>query len=54
MTVALLARRNLSIGDVSVIEMSDSSAVRPNPSPIGPSMLDLKYVSIFVDKEVDS
>ena len=54
MTAALLARRNLSIGDVSVIELSDSSDVRPNPTTIGPSMLDLKYVSIFADKEVDS
>ena len=54
MTVALLARRNLSVGDVSVIELSDSSDLRPNPATIAPSMLDLKYVSISADKEVDS
>ena len=54
MTAALLSRRNLSVGDVLVIELSDSLDVRPNPSPIGPSMLDIKYVSISVDKVVDS
>ena len=54
MTTTLLAKRNLSVGDVSVIELSDSSDVRPHPTPIGPSVLDLKYVSIFADKEVDS
>ena len=54
MTVALLARRNLSVGDVSVIELSDSSNVRPHPVAIGPSVLDLKYVSISANKVVDS
>ena len=38
MRAALLYRRNLSVGDVSVIELSDSSDVRLNPAPIGPSM----------------
>ena len=46
MTAALLAKRNLSVGDISVIEVSDSSDVRPNPAPIGPSLLDIKYVSV--------
>ena len=54
MTTTLLARRNLSVGDVSVIELSDSSDVYILNTPIGPSMLDLKYVSISVDKVVDS
>ena len=54
MTTALLARRNLSVGDISVIEVSDSLDVRPHPAPIGPYMLDLKYVSISADKAVDS
>ena len=53
MTAALLAKKNLSVGDFPVIELSDSSDVRPNPSPIGPSVLDLKYVSISADKVVD-
>ena len=47
MTAALLARRSLSIGDISVIEVSDSSELLPNPVPIGPTILDLKYVSAF-------
>ena len=54
MTAALLAKRNLSIGDISFIEVSESSYVRQHPSPIGPSVLDLKYVSISADKVVDS
>ena len=54
MTAALLARRNLSVGDVSVVELSDSSDIRPNPNPIGPSMLYLKYISISADRVVDS
>ena len=54
MTTTLLARRNLSVGDILVIEVSDSSDVRPNPSPIGPSVLDLKYVSISANKVIDS
>ena len=40
--------------DVSVVELSDSSDIQLNPNPIGPSMLDLKYVSISADKVVDS
>ena len=54
MTAALLSNRNLSVGDISVIEVSDSSYVRPHPAPIGPSVLDLKYVSISANKVVDS
>ena len=54
MTVALLSRRNLSVGDISVIEVSGSSDIRPHLVPIGPSVLDLKYVSISTNKGVDS
>ena len=54
MIATLLAKRNLNIGDVSVVDLSDSLDIRPSPDPIGPSMLDLKYVSIFADKVVDS
>ena len=54
MKATLLARRNLSIGDISVVEVSDSSKVRPNPVPIGPSVLDLKYVSVSANEVVDS
>ena len=54
MTTALLARRNLSIGDIPVVEVSDSSKVRPNSAPIGPSVLDLKYVSVSTIEVVDS
>ena len=54
MIAALLAMRNLSIGDISVVEVSDSSKVRPNPVPIGPSVLDLKYVSVSANEVVDS
>ena len=49
MTVALLARRNLSIGDIPVIEVSDSLESRPSPVPIHPAFLDLKYVSLSRD-----
>ena len=54
MIADLLARRNLSVGDISVIEVSDSSDVRPHPAPIGPFVLDIKYVSISANKVVDS
>ena len=54
MTATLLSRRNLSVGDISVIEVSDSSDVRPHPAPIGPFVLDIKYVSISANKVVDS
>ena len=47
MTATFFARRDLSVGDAPVIEVSDSSEPRPNPSPIGPTILDLKYVSVF-------
>ena len=45
MTVAFFARRDLSVGDAPVIEVSDSSEPRPNPAPFGPTIMDLKYVS---------
>ena len=54
MTTNLISRRNLSIGDISVIEVSDSSDVRPHLASIGPSVLYLKYVSISANKVVDS
>ena len=54
MTAALLARRSLSIGDISVIEVSDSLELRPNPTPIGSTVLDLKYVSSSGNEVVDS
>ena len=53
MTAALFARRNLSIGDVPVIEVSDSSEPHPNPALIGPTFLDLKYVSVSENNVVD-
>ena len=46
MTAALFSRRDLSIGDVPIIEVSDSSETHPNPAPIGPTVLHLKYVSV--------
>ena len=54
MTTAFLARRNLSVGDISVIEVSDNSDVQPHLAPIGPSVLDLTYISVFANKVVDS
>ena len=53
MTYSLFSRRDLSIGDTHIIEVSDSSKPRPNPVPIGPYFLDLKYVSISRDNVVD-
>ena len=47
MTAAFFTRRDLSVGDAPVIEVSDSSEPHPNPAPIGPTILDLKYVSVF-------
>ena len=54
MTAALLSRRNLSIGDISVFEVSDSSEVWPNPIPIGPCVQDIKYVFFSTNEVVDS
>ena len=51
---ALFSRRNLRVGDISVIEVSDSSELHPNPVPIGPTVLDLKYVSASGNEVVDS
>ena len=53
MTVVLFARRDLSVGDAPVIEVSDSLEPHPNPSPIGPTILDLKYVSVSETNVVD-
>ena len=46
MTTAFFARRDLSVGDAPIIEVSDSSEPHPNPAPIGATILDLEYVSI--------
>ena len=54
MKTALLARRNLSVGDISVIEVSDSSDVQPHTAPIGTYVLYLKCISISANKMVDS
>ena len=54
MTAALLAKRNLSVGDILVIEVSDSSDFQTHLSPIGTSVIYLKYVCIFSNKVVDS
>ena len=54
MTTALLARRNLSIGDILVIEISDSLEIHPNLVPIGPCVQDLKYMSVSGNEVVDS
>ena len=54
MTTALLTRRNLNIGDIPIIEVSDSSAPRPSPVPIHLSFLDLKYVSLSGDNVADT
>ena len=53
MIATLFAKRKMSIGDVPVIEVSDSSEPRPNPAPIGPTFLDLKYVSVSGNNVVD-
>ena len=53
MTATLFARRNLSIGDVPVIEVSDSLQPHPNLAPIGPTFLDLKYVSLSGNNVLD-
>ena len=53
MTTSLFSKRDLSIGDVPVIEVSDSSETHPNPAPIGPTFLDLKYVFVSGDNVVD-
>ena len=54
MIATLLSRRNLEIGDILVIEVSDSSEIHPNLVLIGPSVLDLKYVSTSANEVVDS
>ena len=47
MTAALFASRDLSVGDAPVIELSDSSESQPNEAPVDPTILDLKYISVF-------
>ena len=46
MMAMFFARRDLSVGDAPVIELSDSSESRPNEAPVGPTIPDLKYVSV--------
>ena len=53
MTTSLFSKRDLSIGDVPVIEVSNSSKPRPNPASSGPTFLDLKYVFVSGDNVVD-
>ena len=53
MTAAFFTRRDLSVGDAPVIEVSDSSEPHPNPAPIGPTILDLKYVSVFETNAIE-
>ena len=45
MTATLFVSRDLSVGDSLVIELSDYSESQPNETPVGPTILDLKYVS---------
>ena len=54
MTVALFSRRDLSIGNTPIIEVSDSSEPHHNPVPIGPTFMHLKYVSASGNDVVDS
>ena len=53
MIVALFARRDMRIGDTPIIEVSDSLEPHPNPVPIDPTFLYLKYVSISEDDVAD-
>ena len=53
MIATLFAKRKMSIGDVPVIEVSDSSEPHPNPALIGQTFLDLKYVSDSENNVVD-
>ena len=46
MTAVLFASRDLSVGNAPLIELSDSSESQPNEAPVGPTILDLKYVSV--------
>ena len=43
-TSALFTSRYLSVGDALVIKLSDSLESLPNEAPVGPTILDLKYV----------
>ena len=45
MMVILFVSRDLSRGDDPVVELNDSSESRLNETPVGPTVLDLKYVS---------
>ena len=53
MTAALFVNRYLSVGDALVIELSDSLESQPNEAPVGPTVLDLKYVSAFETRAGD-
>ena len=46
MMAAFFARRDLSVGDTPVIELSDSLEYRTNEALVGPTVLDMKYVSV--------
>ena len=43
----LFVGRDMSVGDAPVIELSDYLGSRPNEALVVPTILDLKYVSIF-------
>ena len=45
MMATIFASRDLSIGDSPVIELSNYSESQPNEAPVGPTILDLKYIS---------
>ena len=46
MMAMFFARRDLSVGDAPVIELSDSSESQTNEAPVVLTILDLKYVSV--------
>ena len=46
MTTTLFASRYLSVGDAPIIELSDSSYSQPKEALVGPTIIDLKYVSV--------
>ena len=46
MTTALSVSRDLVARDAAVVELSNSSESQPNENPVGPNILDLKYVSV--------
>lgn len=52
MATALFTRRDLVVEDTPVVEVSDSSESRPHQAPIGPTILDLKYVSASEHEDI--